>query len=258
MQKKSGAWTECCPVRYQANLQIPILENSVSRTGPACRSTHACSYPLMAFFGLLFLHSRCWKHKVGEKEEEDIKALRYPNKTTAGCMWDFLTSISNAPTQQHSHQALHWQISSKLSLFALQKDLTMRLYTILLQATRHARKMNQMSSWLFLSSQLFFHRGINGAKWKHCWSQNTQMWRSGKTYLCPYAKGETFTTHHSFTLARAVCLASHWWGQMMHNPSVIYYALSFSRSSSVRSAVARIPRTNESAEAHGFKLFTAR
>jgi len=108
----------------------------------------------------------------------------------------FQVRLHNSISIIHAYK----QISSQLSIFPLQKGLTTRLHTILLQAMMHAQKMNQIGGLRFLSSQLFFHCVINSAKRKDCQSQNTKMWWSGKTYLFPYAKGKTFTTHHSFTL----------------------------------------------------------
>lgn len=124
-----------------------------------------------------FFYSKCWKHKIGEKAKEKIKAPQNSGKqnhnrlcrnTSEMCIFFFppvfQVHLHNSNSINHAYK----ESLEEISLFPLQKGLTAWLYTILPQATMHAQRMNLISSLHFLSSQLFFHCVINSAKWKHC------------------------------------------------------------------------------------------
>lgn len=90
-----------------------------------------------------------------------------------------------------------------------------------------AKKMNQISSLLFRSSQLFFtvlltvlNENTAKVKTPQCGRMErhiySQMWRVRPLQL--------ITASHSWVIGLAFC----WYGLMMHNPSATYYILNLS------------------------------
>lgn len=133
--------------------------------------------PLDGFYFTLSSIPNVESIKLGRKQKKRLKHLKIQaSKITTGfvailqkCVFFFSPPVfqvhlHNSNSINHAYK----ESLEEIFLFPLQKGLTAWLYTILPQATMHARRMNPISSLHFLSSQLFFHCVINSAKWKHC------------------------------------------------------------------------------------------
>lgn len=217
-----------------------------------------------------FFHSKCWKHKIGEKAKEKIKAPQNSGKqnhnrlcrnTSEMCIFFFHQYFKCIYTTAIPSIMPIRKVWKKFSYFpckrAWQHDS--------IQFCRRPRCMHR--EWIWLAVCIFSPHSCFSTVLLTVLNENTAKVKTPKcggverhiySHMWRVRPLQLLVASHSFELQVLPLPGKDRWCIIPLQP--ITHSVSLTRSlcsPSARSTVAQILRTNESAEAYGFNLFTA-